>query len=204
MSQKKNVKVSFKDREIQTQCDRPNPIAEPKGTRKVNGIELFTYQIKYCNKVSIASRRTHMFTQYPYNGDIDISMIKLFTPKELDVVNNMLTIIDRACYIISENAPISIYNQLIERNEYVYQRFMSNIEHIEDPNKANDIKRLAILNLLSDNIINIDWALNCIDTLLCPNPDTESSITIVIRPNLADVCENMLMLRDYIEKHAKL
>ena len=166
-------------------------------TLKTDGIELFTQQLKYCSHVSTASRRTHALTQYPYNGDFGVSMTKLFEPKELGVVNNMITTIDKACNIMSDYAPASAYNQLIARNEYVYQRCMSTFEHIEDQNKADDAKRLAILNLLSDTILNIDQTLYEINSLLCPG--TENSLAVVIRPMLVSASEDMLMLRDHIE-----
>ena len=167
-------------------------------TLKTDGIDLFTQQLKYCSFVlSTASRRTHALTQYPYNGDVGVPMTKLFDPKELDVVNNMITAIDKACGIMSDYAPASAYNQLIARNEYVYQRCMSTFEHIKDQNKADDAKRLAILNLLSDTILNIDQTLYEINSLLCPG--TENSLAVVIRPMLVSVSEDMLMLRDHIE-----
>lgn len=166
-------------------------------TLKTDGIDLFTQQLKYCSHVSTASRRTHALTQYPYNGDFSVSMTKLFDPKELGVVNNMIVAIDKACNIMSDYAPASAYNQLIARNEYVYQRCMSTFEHIEDQNKADDAKRLAILNLLSDTILNIDQTLYEINSLLCPG--TENSLAVVIRPMLAIASEDMLMLRDHIE-----
>ena len=74
---------------------------------------------------------------------------------------------------------------------------MSTFEHIEDQNKADDAKRLAILNLLSDTILNIDQTLYEINSLLCPG--TENSLAVVIRPMLVSVSEDMLMLRDHIE-----
>ena len=166
-------------------------------TLKTDGIDLFTQQLKYCSHVSTASRRTHALAQYPYNGDLDVYMTKLFDPKELEVVNNMITAIDKACNIMSDYAPASAYNQLVARNEYVYQRCISTFEHIEDQNKSDDAKRLAILNLLSDTILNIDQTLYEINSLLCPG--TETSLEVVIRPMLASVSEDMLMLRDHIE-----
>ena len=201
MSEKKTVNASFKGREIETKSDGKvkrfvNPVTE-----STDGIELFTQQFRYYSKVSNASRRTHAITQYLYNGDLGVSMAELFDPKELDVINSMVTTIDKACYIMSENAPLSVYNQLVTRNEYVYQRCMSTFEHIEDQNKSDDTKRLAVLNLLSDTIVNIDQALYDINNLLCP--DTENSMAIVIRPALRNTSENMLMLRDYIETRVR-
>ena len=172
-------------------------LSDANQTLKTDGIDLFTQQLKYCSQVSTASRRTHALTQYPYNGDFDVSMTKLFDPKELEVVNKMVTAIDKACNVMSDYAPASAYNQLIARNEYVYQRCMSTFEHIKDQNKADDAKRLAILNLLSDTILNIDQTLYEINSLLCPG--TENSLAVVIRPMLVSVSEDMLMLRDHIE-----
>ena len=191
MSEKKTVRVSFKDREIETKCD------DAIKKYQTDGIELFTQLLKYCSHVSTASRRTHALTQYPYNGDVGVSMTKLFAPRELEVVNNMVTAIDKACNLMSDYAPASAYNQLVARNEYVYQRFMSTFEHIEDQNKADDAKRLAVLNLLSDTILNIDQTLYEINSLLCPS--TENSLAVVLRPMLVSVSEDMLMLRDHIE-----
>lgn len=191
MSEKKTVNVTIKDRGAETKCDDPIKMCQ------TDGIELFASMLKYHNHISIASRRTHALTQYPYNGDFGVSMTKLFDPKELEVVNNMVTAIDKACDIMSDYAPASAYNQLIARNEYVYQRCMSTFEHIEDQNKADDVKRLAILNLLSDTILNIDQTLYEINSLLCPG--TENSLAVVIRPMLVSVSEDMLMLRDHIE-----
>ena len=192
MSERKNVKVSFR-----SNCDEAIRKHHNSTNEKTAGIELFTQQLKYCGRVSIASRRTHALTQYPYNGDFGVSMPKLFAPKELEVVNNMVVAIDKSCNIMSDYAPASAYNQLVARNEYVYQRCMSAFEHIEDQNKADDAKRLAILNLLSDTIFNIDLTLYEINSLLCPG--TENSLAVVIRPMLVKVSEDMLMLRDHIE-----
>lgn len=136
-----------------------------------------------------------------YGDEPNLSMTKLFEPDDMKVITRAISVIDNACYVISENSPASMNQQLKERNEYTFDIFGSAIKHIKDDNKADDRKRLAVLNLLTDTILNIDQTLYELCNLMCTG--TETNLEKVIRPYLVSVSEDLLMFRDHIESKFK-
>ena len=217
MSEKKNVKVSFKNGKIEAECDGKtktfiNPITNPtnggnimsnkeehvKNTSTVNMMETeynFGFQefanSNYMNR-SLRSFnnivRSMTATSYFCPELKSICVAELFDPENTNMLLEAAETINKCACLMRKYAPIIAYNQMEQRTDYAYGEFLSRMQKAFNDNDAVQMRR-AVITLFIHTVEAMDQTAHEVDVLMCMTG--HSTLSEVIRPKLDGVEKNL-------------